>query len=127
MPKEYIDRDAVIKKIKEIYCTDCNNYNEVRCRACQIDDALNCIDDFPVADVAPVVHGEWSEGIYPFCNVCSHCGVVIDRTCIKMRIGALNYCPNCGAKMDLKPEVRLTGMKDEYKDYGVVKINNEEK
>jgi hypothetical protein len=58
------------------------------------------IMEVPAADVAPVVHGEWDESRYPFCNVCPRCGLVIDRTCIKMNSGKLNYCLNCDAKMD---------------------------
>lgn len=54
----------------------------------------------PAEDVVPVVHGEWNETKYPFCNVCPRCRMVIDRTCIKLNSGKLNLCPNCGAKMD---------------------------
>ena len=48
----------------------------------------------PVADVAPVRHGKWlhrKNGV----AYCSECEVdtVEDET---------NYCPNCGAKMDLE-------------------------
>ena len=48
----------------------------------------------PVADVAPVRHGRWlhrKNGV----AYCSECEVdtVEDET---------NYCPNCGAKMDLE-------------------------
>ena len=48
----------------------------------------------PVADVAPVRHGQWlhrKNGV----AYCSECEVdtVEDET---------NYCPNCGAKMDLE-------------------------
>lgn len=49
----YIDADALIENIKRVYCTDCNNYNEVRCRACGTDDALDMIEDAPTADVSP--------------------------------------------------------------------------
>lgn len=48
------------------------------------------------ADAVPVVHGRWNmilRGNYE----CSVCG------CIPYyagRIDTLNYCPNCGAKMD---------------------------
>ena len=51
----------------------------------------------PTVDAAPVVHGYWDDsfdGITPFCSAChmSHRG--FNRT--------PNYCPHCGAKMDLE-------------------------
>lgn len=51
----YIDADALIENIKRVYCTDCNNYNKVRCRACGTDDAMTMIEDAPTADVVEVV------------------------------------------------------------------------
>ena len=58
--------------------------------------------DMKVADVAPVRHGRWvhehiSEG-YAWV-MCSECEAVIHKILINKR---LNYCPNCGAKMDLE-------------------------
>ena len=62
------------------------------------------IKSIQVADVAPVVHGKWFDvrekrlfGDHYF--LCSNC---------KSRNGSMipfNYCPNCGAKMDL--EIKL--------------------
>ena len=52
---EFIDREATIKRIKEVYCVGCNSYNGVRCRACGTGDAIDIIEDAPAADVAPVV------------------------------------------------------------------------
>ena len=62
---EYIDREALMRQIKEIHCTECDSYNGVRCRACWVDDTLDYIDSEPAADVAPVVRckdckfGDW--------------------------------------------------------------------
>ena len=42
-----IDADALKEQIENFNCKDCNHYNYVRCRACQIDDALSYIDDAP--------------------------------------------------------------------------------
>ena len=55
----------------------------------------------PVADVAPVRHGRWIDA-YPdiepnpmfMYGICSECG--FEQGISKY----LNYCPNCGAKMD---------------------------
>ena len=46
-------------------------------------------------DIMPVVHGRWVMQKFPLTQ-CSVCAAV--RDC-EHEIG-LNYCPNCGAKMD---------------------------
>ena len=63
---EYIERDALMRRIKEIHCAECDSYHGVRCRACWVDDTLDYIDSEPSADVAPV---RWQpvfgyEGLY---------------------------------------------------------------
>lgn len=60
----------------------------------------------PAADVAPVVHGRWIKNNDSFqtddyycCYFdynCSECGGIAND-----RYELPNYCPNCGAKMDL--------------------------
>lgn len=44
---EFIDREKAIAKIKAAYCCGCENYNGVRCRACQIMDAIDVLEDEP--------------------------------------------------------------------------------
>ena len=44
---EFIDREKAIAKIKAAYCCGCENYNGVRCRACQIMDAMDVLEDEP--------------------------------------------------------------------------------
>lgn len=51
---ECVEREATIKRIKEVYCVGCNSYNGVRCRACGTGDAIDIIVDAPAADVAPI-------------------------------------------------------------------------
>lgn len=97
---ECIEREATIKRIKEVYCAGCNSYNGVRCSACGTGDAIDMIEDAPAADVAPVVYGRWIKDDFLSDDVnnaekCSQCGELIGW------FGNLpNYCPNCGAKMD---------------------------
>ena len=58
------------------------------------------INEIPAADVAPVVHGHWIRQDESFTRYkCSNpeCGV---ENCS----GFENYCPNCGAKMDIDEE-----------------------
>ena len=59
------------------------------------------IEKLPAADVAPVVHGRWINA-YPdiepnplfMYGICSNCGFEQGLS------DKLNYCPNCGTKMD---------------------------
>lgn len=53
------------------------------------------IERFPAADVAPVVHGEWLNGIEN--TVCSNC-----KTTYEAYYSKYQYCPKCGARMDEK-------------------------
>ena len=94
---EYIERDALMRRIKEIHCAECDSYHGVRCRACWVDDTLDYIDSEPSADVAPVQHAKWevvvgSDGKEKM--VCTGCRKQQELT------GVFSYCPNCGAKMD---------------------------
>lgn len=101
---EYIEREATIKRLEEVYCVGCNSYNGVRCRACGTGDAIDIIEDAPAADVAPVVHGRWdNSGRYTFPGGgtavrCTNCGCALTES--EYRLNNWNYCPVCGAKMD---------------------------
>ena len=56
------------------------------------------IENFPNADVAPVVHGQWEPG-NPICPVCGENkfkDLDADIWCDWLP----DFCPNCGAKMD---------------------------
>ena len=95
---EYIERESLMRRIKEIHCAECDNYHGVRCRACWVDDTLGYIDIEPPADVAPVRHGWWEPG-NPICPVCGENkfrGLDADIWCDWLP----DFCPNCGAKMD---------------------------
>lgn len=106
--KRYIDADAFIADTQKRYCEDCEHrkgvkngqkrfvfeIGGVRCRSCDIGDMIDAVDDFPAADVAPVVHGHWEnkyERHYIFFGTCSVCKHVCQENYI---------CGNCGAKMD---------------------------
>ena len=98
---EYIEREALIRRITEIHCAECDSYNGVRCRACWVDDTLDYIDSEPAADVAEVVHGRWIHtdlaAHWLGKDECSECTYhEKDRS----DLSHFNYCPNCGAKMD---------------------------
>lgn len=60
---------------------------------------LSMINKCPAADVEPVRHGKWIEelGMNEKCSVCGKHFPLLDFV---GRPFDINYCPNCGAKMD---------------------------
>ena len=90
-----IDRDATKNHIKRRMCNDCA-YDGAICNFCDIQDALDAIDDMATVDAAPVVHGEWIEKVgRAKCSVCAD-------ECWADSAMEYNYCPNCGAAMDME-------------------------
>ena len=102
---EYIEREALMRRIKEIHCAECNSYHGVRCRACWVGDTLDYIDCEPAANVAPVRLGRWIEPQRLYYGAkqyeCSLCWAEAfwDKHGITEKYPC---CPNCGAKMDLE-------------------------
>ena len=87
MSDEYISREAALTALQD---SDLFNTTERQLRA---------IRELPAADVAEVVHGRWiwnEEGEIDWEQFyrCSNCG---DK-----EYWESNFCPNCGAKMDLE-------------------------
>ena len=95
---EYIDKEAAIEAAKHAWA-----------KGLEPSQYIEIIQD---ADVSPVRHGKWisltecsNEGVY--CSICKKKVWKSDYICAwcskknrnKLRS---NYCPNCGAKMDLK-------------------------
>lgn len=94
---EYIEREALIKRFKELGLGE-NSFME-RIFA---DGVYSVLENFPSANVAPVVHGKWAHlGGDEWC--CTGCGFVI-ATEGSWEKPTEKYCQNCGAKMDLEEE-----------------------
>lgn len=54
-----------------------------------------CINEAPAVDAEPVRHGKWEDNAYIWkCGSCHKWLLVEDGD------ADMNYCPNCGAKMD---------------------------
>ena len=88
--KEYIDR-ALLRE----------SFNEVLpdfWGVMQGEEIFAVIDSIVPADVAPVVHGEWLETNDKNKKKCSRCRVI--HLIAQYPAGNIDYCPNCGAKMD---------------------------
>lgn len=59
----------------------------------------NDIDNAPTVDAVLVRHGHWeTDERYPWRGVCSECHMYITYDADSN--AEMNYCPNCGAKMD---------------------------
>ena len=82
--KEYIEREAVNNVLDELMVND---------------SLYNALQTITAADVAPVRHGYWVKEkrdvlIHWHCSACKEC-FYLDKP-------NAEYCPHCGAKMDLK-------------------------
>lgn len=106
----YIEKETLVKEVasleqlarKRVYDTPTNSpaYERYSTQYQERNSILSIIKAQTTADVVEVRHGEWNDNIIGFCNVCMECGVIVERAAIKNNSGKLNYCPNCGAKMD---------------------------
>ena len=100
---EYIERDAAIAALTE-FC-----YDQTASKYLSIDDCLlardaieratKVLESLPAADVEPVRHGRCgTHSDIPDSLICSVCNCRFDMR----KHEPHNYCPNCGAKMDLE-------------------------
>lgn len=99
---DYIERDRLMSEIEKSVEAAVQDGNLV------VADAFETMRDlvyaFPAADVRPVVRGRWVDE--PDSNrmcACSLCGQWIT----KELSDCFNYCPNCGADMNIKPSETL--------------------
>ena len=61
---------------------------------------VKILNQFPVADVAPVRHGRWVSVPHKLARVCSVCNRDEPYKFADIDADVYDYCPNCGAKMD---------------------------
>lgn len=91
---EYIEREALMVALYKEIVGDGDYYNGKDDMQNQIRDMVS---QFPPADVAPVRHGRWIKRKTWNFHVCSECSFETPPY-----TSFMNYCPNCGAKMDLE-------------------------
>lgn len=112
---DYISREAAIEKIRVAAgCADCAGSSSALCvcNVCDVYNAIRLIKSLPATDVEPVRYGRWEEcdwvdvDEYGFGTRrtfkaglrCSQCACVFKKELLWKR----NWCPSCGAKMDLE-------------------------
>lgn len=103
---DYISREAAIEYFRKEAEESRKAFEELGGESGIYADAYNELADyfenFPAADVEPVRRGRWGKkqgGFWEFA-ACSLCGEKTPTVGITP-----NYCPNCGAKMDLEGEI----------------------
>lgn len=99
---EYIERNEIRKTYEKLTRSYVNGDSYIA--DWRLDEMINSL---PSADVAPVRHGRWdSSGKYRFqidnsvAVRCTECGYSLTEP--EYRRCVWNYCPVCGAKMDLE-------------------------
>lgn len=100
---DYIDRQAVIDVLAEMQglCTS-------KAALIQNSKIWQQIKDMPSAEVEPVKHGRWiNDNHQRRCSICARPIIPINKIVIHGEViwennSPVNYCPYCGAKMDLE-------------------------
>lgn len=88
-----IDADALMKAVEKDFEGVCV-YDVPPSEA--VSDFERIVDSIPTIDAEPVRHGRWIPETYSI-SKCSACGQHHFA-----HAESWNYCPNCGAKMDLE-------------------------
>lgn len=113
---DYIERDRLMSEIEK--SIDVAAQNERFDVAASFLAMQEIVYEAPAADVRPVVKGRWVDE--PDSNrmcTCSVCGQWIT----KELSDCFNYCPTCGADMNVKPSETLVGyipIAEEMEDEG---------
>jgi hypothetical protein len=90
---DYISREDVIKKIAEVQDKATTGTEDVTYYR-----AIKIIRDMPAVGVQPVKSGHWENTNTPNHLRCSKCEII--HFIAQYPHGEINFCPNCGARMD---------------------------
>lgn len=97
MPR-YIDADRLDEIVQDLN----EHYEVLPITRYEYKRISGVLREFPVADVRENVHGKWLMSnvskLRPY--MCSRCESLYDVDTVMGRI-VWNYCPNCGAKMEV--------------------------
>lgn len=107
----YIEREELINQIRLMI--NRSSVGETSLNDISAKTICGLILEQPTADVAEVKHGEWelcgNDDTLGCSYFCSLCGWNIDEEDFVTKLSSHNFCPNCGAKMDLKGKLHLNG------------------
>mgnify|MGYP002523094974 CR=1 FL=1 len=95
MATNYIDRNALIEHIKKDPLFDFVEQYGI----------TGVIESFPPADVQPVKHWRWvRDAVYVDETTGEPCLAWFCNQCGEPQMVGTNFCPHCGAKMDMDGE-----------------------
>ena len=114
MPKEYIEREALEVALNHRLNFLMAENGEYDHYTSGFDEAVTIVENFPAADVAPVVHGRWIFGKDLACcwgQILKNKYHLYCSECLEQAFNRSEdndpdfdidtpYCPNCGALMD---------------------------
>lgn len=88
---EYIEREALLKAISKVVGSPLSEWDTAG--------VVSLVANQPAADVAPVKIGFWKiSGVNPANNVIGNFKCSL---CARTSLEDSDYCPNCGAKMEV--------------------------
>lgn len=92
---KYIEREALLASLCQ------GNYPWA-----DFNDAIEIVENQQTADVSAVIHGQWIEYPRAYYFKCSNCKYTVPYKKAVLIGGKreYNYCPHCGARMDVKKE-----------------------
>ena len=101
---EYIEREALLKEMLGLHTIPVY-IGHVTDEDVMFETMVDVVKEHPTADVVPVVKGHWEERSFIVFDSeiklgynCSECNTTWDTP--------TPYCPNCGAKMNVKGRMR---------------------
>lgn len=97
---EYIEREELINQIRLM--VNRSSVGETSLNDISAKTICGLIFEAPTADVVEVKHGYWKRQKGRPEAICSECGREVVYQTIDNKWWFENYCPHCGAKMDLK-------------------------
>lgn len=105
---EYIEREALETDLNHRLNFLMAENGEYDHYTSGFDEAVTRVENFPAADVAPVVQGEWKTYTVSACQGSDDLGNPICRDAVVFRCSECNrrtvikehFCPSCGARMD---------------------------
>ena len=98
---EYISRETLLKAVEKMDRLDEETKTKYEYDK---EGYILLIQNAPASNVEEAKHGHWEEiktgeNLYDYCFKCSNCN---NETPPNSFVVSPDYCPNCGAKMDLE-------------------------